>query len=245
MSGHSKWSTIKRHKARVDAQKGKVFTKLGRALIVATRAGGPNPEANFQLRIAIDKARDANMPTEHIHRAILKAAGELEGVRYEEALYEGYGPGGVAILVEAATDNPRRSAADVRYLFSRNGGSLGEAGCVSWLFSKKGLLVIERGSQLLDEDAVTFDALEAGAEDVRDEGDSLVVITPVSDFEAVKAALERRKITLAHNELTRIPQSTVSLGPEDLERVNRLVEMLEDHDDVQAVYSNYEVSGSA
>jgi YebC/PmpR family DNA-binding regulatory protein len=224
----------------VDAQRGKVFTKLGRALIVAVREGGPNPEGNFQLRIAIDKARDANMPTDHIQRAILKASGELEGVRYEEGLYEGYGPGGVAILVEVATDNPRRSAADVRYLFSRNGGSLGEAGCVSWLFAKKGLLVIERGLEGLNEDAVTFDALEAGAEDVRDEEDSLVVITPVGEFEAVKTALERLNVPLAHSELTRIPQSTVTVSGEDLERVTRLVDMLEDHDDVQAVYTNHE-----
>lgn len=238
MSGHSKWSTIKRHKARVDAQRGKVFTKVGRALMVATRQGGPNPDGNLQLRMAIAKARDANMPMEHIQRAILKAAGELEGARYEEAVYEGYGPGGVAVLVEAATDNLRRSAADVRYLFSKNGGSLGEAGCVSWLFSKKGLLVVDREAHPLDEDAVTIVALEAGAEDVRDEGDSLAVITAVADLEAVRAALERKGIPVAHSEVTRLPQSTVTAAGEDLERVTRLVEMLDDHDDVQAVYTN-------
>ncbi|MDP2873467.1 MAG: YebC/PmpR family DNA-binding transcriptional regulator [Bacillota bacterium] len=245
MSGHSKWATIKRHKARVDAQRGKVFTKLGRALIVATRQGGPNPDGNLRLRMAIDKAREANMPMDHIQRAIQKAAGELDGAHYDESLYEGYGPGGVAVLVEVATDNPRRSAADVRYLFSRNGGSLGEAGCVSWLFSKKGLLVLDRESRHLDEDAVTMTALEAGAEDVRDEGDSFVVVTSVSGLEPVKSAFAQNGMPVSHSELVRLPQSTVSVGGDDLERVERLVDMLEDHDDVQAVYTNHEPAGSS
>jgi YebC/PmpR family DNA-binding regulatory protein len=245
MSGHSKWATIKRKKAKVDQQRGKVFTKLGRELIVATRQGGPNPDGNVRLRIAIEKARDNNMPLDHIQRAIAKASGELEGVAYEEVLYEGYGPGGVAVLVEATTDNRKRSAAEMRFLFSRNGGSLGEAGCVGWLFDKKGLIVVEREGLATDEDALILAALDAGAEDVRDEGDSFAILTAQGDLEAVKSSLGRLNIPVAHSELTRVARSTVQVGGEDLATLHRLLELLEDHDDAQAVYANHEEQGEA
>jgi YebC/PmpR family DNA-binding regulatory protein len=240
VSGHSKWANIKRRKAKVDAQRGKIFTKIGRELMVATRQGGPNPDANFQLRIAVQKAREANMPAEHIQRAILKASGELEGVTYEETIYEGYGPAGVAILIEALTDNRKRTTAEVRYLLSRNGANMEEAGCVAWLFSKKGLLVLDRETQQLNEDVVTMAALEAGAEDVRDEGDSYAVITDPADLDQVRTALEAQGLAVAHAEITRIPKSTVPVQGQDLETLSRLVELLEDQDDVQAVYANYE-----
>ena len=238
MSGHSKWANIKRHKGKVDEQRGKIFTKLGREIYVAVRQGGSNPDGNVRLRIAIQKAREANMPLEHIQRSIAKAAGELEGVNYEEILYEGYGPGGVAVLVEVLTDNKKRSAADIRFLFSRNGGALGEAGCVNWIFDSKGLMLFDKEQPGVDEDAVTMVALEAGAEDVRDEGDSLAVITAPAEFEAVKAAFEVQQVPVAHSELTRIPRNTVPVGPEDSETLTRLLEVLEDYDDVQNVYAN-------
>jgi len=240
MSGHSKWATIKRKKAKVDEQRGRIFTKLGRELIVATRQGGPNPDANLRLRIAIEKARDNNMPTDHIQRAIAKAAGEADGSAYEEVMYEGYGPSGVAVLVEAATDNRKRTAAEMRYIFSRNGGNLGEAGCVAWLFDKQGLVVVERGTPGADEDRITLAALEAGADDVRDEGDSFAVITDPQAFEGVKAAFAAQGIPVAHAELTRIPRSLVPVSGDDLATLERLLELLDEHDDVQSVYSNHE-----
>lgn len=240
MSGHSKWATIKRKKAKVDQQRGRVFTKLGRELIVATRQGGPNPDGNLRLRMAIEKAREANMPLDHIQRAIAKAAGESGDASYEEVIYEGYGPGGVAVMVEAATGNRKRSAAEMRYIFSRNGGSLGEAGCVAWLFEKKGLLVVEREGLAADEEAFTLAVLEAGAEDLRDEGDSYSIITGPAGLEAVRAALGALGVAVAHSELTRIAKSTVPVGGEELAVLGRLLELLEDHDDAQAVYSNHE-----
>ncbi len=240
MSGHSKWANIKRHKSKVDEQRGKVFTKLGREIFVATRQGGSSIEANFRLRIAVQKAREANMPMEHIQRSIAKAAGELEGVNYDEVLYEGYGPAGVAVLVEALTDNKKRSAADIRYIFSRNGGSLGEAGCVAWLFETKGLILFDKDGKGVDEDELTLVALEAGAEDVKDEGDSFAVITAPADFETVKSAFEKASLPMAHSELTRIPKSTIEVAGEDQEAIAKLVELLDDYDDVQNVYANYE-----
>ncbi len=243
MSGHSKWANIKRHKSKVDQQRGKVFTKLGREIFVAVRQGGGSLDGNFRLRIAVQKAREANMPMEHIQRSIAQAAGELEGVNYEEVLYEGDGPAGVAVLVEALTDNKKRSAADIRYIFSRNGGSLGEAGCVAWLFETKGLILFDKEAPGIDEDALTLTALEAGAEDVRDEGDSFAVITAPADFEAVKGAFEKSGIAMAHTELTRIPKSTVEVSGDDQVAITRLVELLDDHDDVQYVYANCETSG--
>jgi YebC/PmpR family DNA-binding regulatory protein len=238
VAGHSKWANIKRRKARVDEQRGKVFTKLGRELFVATRQGGPNPDANLRLRIAVQKAREANMPMEHIQRSILKAAGELEGVSYEEIVFEGYGPGGVAILVEGTTDNRKRTVAEIRYIFSRNGGNLGEAGCVSWLFEPKGLLVVEAEGLTVDEDDLTLLALDAGAQDVRNEGDSYAIITGPGEFEAAKTRFESAGITVAHAEFTRLPRSVIEVAGETQEAVDHLVELLDEHDDVQAVYAN-------
>ena len=243
MAGHSKWANIKRRKAKVDAQRGKVFTKLGRELIVATRQGGPNPEGNLRLRLAIQRARGANMPAEHIQRAIRKAAGEGGGDDYEDFTYEGYGPGGVAILVEGTSDNRNRTLPEVRYLFSRNGGGLGEAGCVAWLFDRKGLIVVERAAPDLDEEALMLAALEGGAEDVRDEGDSFAVLTAPADLERVRAALAGHDLPIAHAELTRVPRSLVEVVGEDREQVERLIELLEDHDDVQNVYANCDLPG--
>ena len=242
MSGHSKWATIKRHKGKIDEQRGKIFTKLGREIFVAVREGGANPDGNIRLRIAIQKARDANMPMDHIQRSIAKASGELEGVNYEELFYEGYGPGGVAILVEILTDNKKRSAADIRFIFSRNGGSLGEAGCVNWLFDAKGLVLFDKEDPAVDEDTLTMIALEAGAEDIRDEGDSWAVVTEPGSFEAVKAAFETQGIPMAHNEMTRLPRNTVPVAGEDAQTLARLIELLEDNDDVQNVYANADPS---
>lgn len=240
MSGHSKWANIKRRKAAVDAKKGKVFTRLAREIIVAAREGGGDPEANFRLKAAIQRAKEANLPNENILRAIQKGTGGGEGARYEEVTYEGYGPGGVAMLVLTMTDNRNRTAADIRHLFSKHGGNLGEAGCVSWLFEPRGLIIIDRERTDISEDELMLAALEAGADDVQTEEDSFEVLTKPEDFNTVRAALETLNLPIAEAELTRIPQTTVPLSGEQAEKVNRLVEILEDYDDVQEVYTNLE-----
>lgn len=240
MSGHSKWANIKHRKARMDAQRGKVFTKLGRELILAARAGGGDPANNMRLKMAITKARENNMPMDNITRAIKRGTGEIEGASYEETTYEGYGPGGVAIMLSVATDNRNRTAAEIRHLFSKNGGSLGESGCVAWMFQRKGVLNLENPS--LDEDELLLLALEAGAEDFRSEGDSAEIITSSEDFEKVRDCLTGSGLSFARAEVTMLPQNTVSV--EDREQaasILRLMDMLEDHDDVQEVYSNFDI----
>jgi YebC/PmpR family DNA-binding regulatory protein len=239
MSGHSKWAGIKHKKAKVDAQRGRVFTKLIREITVAARLGGGDPSGNARLRDAIDKAKAANMPSENITRAIKKGTGELEGVSYEECIYEGYGPGGVAVLVETVTDNRNRTTSELRKIFSRFNGNLGESGCVGWMFEKKGLIRLSaRGT---DEETLLAVALEAGAEDIQKEEGAFEVITAPKDFEGVKAAVEKAGFPLESAEVTKLPQSTIPLTGKGAEQVLRLMDELEEHDDVQQVYANFDI----
>lgn len=242
MAGHSKWANIKHKKAREDAKKGKIFTKIARQITLAAREGGGDPEANFKLRLAINKARTVNMPNENIERAIARGTGALESDNFEEVTYEGYGPGGVAILVEAATDNRNRTASEVRHTFSKNGGNLGETGCVAWMFETKGLIIIqsEEGAAV-DEDEVMMAALEAGAEDVRVEEDAIEIITAPEDLEAVEKGLKAAGFQVASAEVTMLPQNTVAVEGEEAQRVLKLIDALEDLDDVQEVYTNADI----
>ena len=240
MSGHSKWSSIKHKKGATDARRGKVFTKLIKEITVAARLGGGNLDANPRLRTAVSGAKAENMPKDNIERAIKKGTGELEGVAYEEVCYEGYGPGGAAVLVESLTDNRKRTVADIRYIFSKSGGGLGEAGCVAWMFAKKGLFVFDKGET--DEETLMEAVLDAGAEDIRDEESVLEVITSPEDFEAVKKALDERTMRYALGEITMVPKSTVKLEDKQAEQMLRLMDTLEDSDDVQKVYSNFDIA---
>ena len=238
MSGHSKWSTIKRKKAKTDAQRGKVFTRLAKEIILAARQGGKDPEGNARLKTAIQKAKEANIPNDNINRAIQKGAGELGGGNYEEFNYEGYGPGGVAVMLEIMTDNRNRTAGDIRFLFSKNSGSLGESGCVSWMFQEKGQIVLEKALCSADEDEIMLLALEAGAEDFTSDEEAYEIVTAPEDFEAVRSALEAAGLSPAYAEVTMIPQTTVALEGEEAEQMDKLIDALEDHDDVQNVYTN-------
>ena len=240
MSGHSKWSSIKHKKALKDAKRGKLFTKLIKEITVAARMGGGDINANPRLRTAVITARQNSMPADNIDRAIKKGTGELEGVTYDEVTYEAYGPGGVAILVQALTDNRNRTVAELRSLFEKHGGDLGVSGCVAWMFTKRGLLTVERAG--VDEDRVMEVALEGGADDVREAGDLLEVLTTPEQFEAVKEALEKAKVPAASAEVTMVPQSTVPLSGKHAEHMVRLLEALEDHDDVQTVSSNMDIA---
>jgi YebC/PmpR family DNA-binding regulatory protein len=239
MSGHSKWASIKHKKGAVDAKRGKVFTKLIKEITVATRMGGKDPEANARLRAAIAAAKAENMPKENIERGIKKGTGELEGSTYEEATYEGYGPGGVAVLVEVLTDNKNRAVAEVRHLFERHGGSLGAAGCVAWMFSQKGLIVLPKDQT--DEEKLFEVALEAGAEDIKEEEEEFEVITEPSLFEQVKMAVEGTGLTYALAEITMIPQTTTTLEGKNAQQMLTLMELLEDNDDVNHVYANFDI----
>jgi len=240
MSGHSKWSSIKHKKGITDARRGKVFTRLIKEITVAARFGGGDPDANPRLRASIAAAKAENMPKDNIERAIKKGTGELEGVTYEEVYYEGYGPGGAAVLVESLTDNKKRTVADIRYIFSKSGGGLGEAGCVAWMFEKKGLFVFEKDET--DEETLMEAILDAGAEDIRDEESTLEVITPPEDFEEVKKALDERNMRYLLAEITMVPKSTVKLKDKQAEQMLRLMDSLEDSDDVQKVYSNFDIA---
>jgi YebC/PmpR family DNA-binding regulatory protein len=239
MSGHSKWAGIKHKKAKVDAQRGRVFTKVIREITVAARAGGGDPSGNPRLRLAIDKAKSANMPQDNIQRAIQKGTGELPGVSYEEYLYEGYGPGGVAVLVEAMTDNKNRTTPEIRKIFAKYGGNLGESGCVAWMFEKKGLIQVEAAKT--DEDRLFGVALEAGAEDVRRSDNVFEIVTAPKDLDRVKALLAKERINITSGEVTMVPQSTVRLEGKQAQQVLNLVEELEDHDDVQNVHANFDI----
>ncbi len=241
MSGHSKWATIKRKKAKVDAQRGKIFTRLAREIIIAARQGGGDPEANVRLKAAIQRAKEANIPNDNISRAIQRGSGELGGANFEEFTYEGYGPGGVAVLIEIMTDNRNRTAGEIRYIFSRSGGSLGETGCVAWMFKNKGLITIEKGSQKIDEDELMLLTLDAGAEDFKVEEDTIEIISEPEDLQAVRAALENAAIETALAEITMIPQSTIKLEGQEAEQVMRLMDALDEHNDVQNVYANFEI----
>lgn len=238
MSGHSKWANIRHKKGKSDAARGKIFTKLGREIVVAVKQGGADPNSNSKLADAIAKARANNMPNDTITRSIKKASGELEGVTYEEIVYEGYGAGGVAIVVEAVTDNRNRTASDIRHIFDKYGGSMGATNCVMWMFDKKGELLIEKTPKM-NEDEVMMNALEAGASDIIDQGDVYEVITAPEDFSAVRQALEKCGYSFLSAEVEMIPQTTVDI--KDVEaagKINRMIEMLEDNDDVQNVYHN-------
>jgi YebC/PmpR family DNA-binding regulatory protein len=240
MSGHSRWSTIKRKKGAADARRGKIFTKLIREIATAARLGGGDADANPRLRLAMDKARTANMPKDNIERAIRKGTGEGGGASYEEAVYEGYGPGGAAVLVEALTDNRNRTAGEVRHVFTRHGGNLGAAGCVSYLFEKKGLLQFERRG--VDADALLEAALDAGADDVREEESTLEVVTSPAAFESVKAALAAAGFRPAHAAVSLEPANMVKLEGDSAESMLRLADALEDLDDVQNVSANFDIS---
>jgi len=240
MSGHSKWSTIKRKKEKTDAQRGKIFTKISRDIIVAVREGGPDPDSNSKLRDAIAKAKANNLPNDNIKRSIMKGSGEAGGASYEEITYEGYGPSGVAVMVEAMTDNKNRTAADMRHYFDKNGGNLGQTGSVGFMFDKKGIMVIERNDSL-DEDEVMMDALDAGAADFTAEEDFFEIVTEPNDFSAVYDVLDKKGYTFTEAEVQYVPQTTVALTDEkDISNMNRLIDMLEDNDDVQNVWHNWE-----
>lgn len=242
MSGHSKWSTIKRKKGAADAKRGKIFTRLIKEITVAARMGGGNAESNPRLRTAIASAKAENMPKDNIEKAIKKGTGELAGVNYEELTYEGYGPGGAAVLVEVLTDNKNRTASEIRHVFTKYNGSLGESGCVSWMFSKKGTIVYEKGS--VDEDTLMEIALEAGAEDISDEEQTLVVLTEPGDFYAVKDAVDEDETAKGYTvaEISMVPMNTVKLTGKEAETMLRLMEALEDNDDVQNVYANFDIN---
>ncbi len=239
MSGHSKWSTIKHKKAASDAKRGKIFTKLIKEITVAARMGGGDLNANPRLRGAVQAAKNENMPKDNIDRAIKKGTGDLEGVSYDESIYEGYGPGGAAVLVDSLTDNKNRAVSDIRHIFAKNGGNLGENGCVAWMFDKKGYIVVERAAT--DEDTLMEVALEAGAEDVREDDSNFEVITAPEDFEDVMAAIKKGGIATIEGEVTMLPQSTTNLAGKEAEQMIRLMDMLEDCDDVQKVYTNADI----
>ena len=239
MSGHSKWSTIKHKKAAKDAKRGKLFTKLIKEITVAARMGGGDINANPRLRTAVMTARTQSMPGDNIDRAIKKGTGELEGVTYEEIQYEGYGPGGAAIIAQVLTDNKNRTVSEIRRLFTKHGGNLGETGCVGWMFDKKGLITVEKSQT--DEERLLGIVLDAGAEDVRDEDEFFEVVTQPEDFHAVKDRLDHEKIAVANAQVTLTPKNTVDVDAKNVEQILKLTEELEDHDDVQNVSANFNI----
>jgi YebC/PmpR family DNA-binding regulatory protein len=240
MSGHSKWSTIKRKKGAADAKRGKIFTKLIREIATAARMGGGEPDANPRLRLAIEKARGANMPKDNIERAIKKGTGTGEGDAYEEVVYEGYGPGGTAIFIEALTDNKNRTVGEVRHVLTKHGGNLGASGCVAYLFDKKGMLAFD--TEHIDSDALLEAALEAGADDVEESEGSVEVMTAPASFEDVKRALVEAGFEAQQAEITMQPSTTVALEGKDAETMLRVADALDDLDDVQAVHANFDIS---
>ena len=240
MAGHSKWANIKHRKAAVDAKRGKVFTKLIRELTVAAKEGGGDPDSNPRLRTAINAAKGSNMPNDTIDRAIKRGTGDIEGVIFQEVYYEGYGPGGSAVYVQAMTDNKNRTVADVRRIFTKHGGNLGESGCVSWIFDMKGR--IDFSADEVDEEKLFDIAIDAGAEDVFKEDNDLVVVSPTDEFESVKAALEEADLKYETAEVTMIPQNNVKIEGKEAEHMIKLMEALEDSDDVQNVYANFDIS---
>ncbi len=237
MSGHSKWANIKHKKGKADAQRGKIFTKIGREIAVAVKEGGSNPDDNSRLRDIIAKAKSNNMPNDNILRSIKKASGELGSINFESITYEGYGAGGVAVIVEALTDNRNRTAADIRHSFDKFGGSLGATGCVSWMFERKGVLAVEM-TEDMDEDTVMMDALEAGATDVETSDDVIEITASVEDFSSVHKEMEKAGYSFLVSEIQLVPENTVDIAPDKTESVQNMLDMLEDNDDVQNVYHN-------
>lgn len=243
MSGHSKWANIKHRKAAQDARKGKAFTKVAKEIAVAAKIGGGDPEMNPRLRLALDKARSVNLPKDNVERAIKKGTGEGNDSVFDDVVYEGYGPGGVAILVKALTDNKNRTVAEVRSTMSKKGGSMGEPGCVAWMFENKGIIEINKGS--LNEDELMELAIEAGAEDMIDEGDVFQVVTDPSEYFNVKGVLEEKELDISFSELSMKPKNTIPLTGADLRKLFNITEALEDLDDVQEVFSNFEADEAA
>lgn len=239
MSGHSKWATIKRKKAVTDAKRGKAFTQIIKEITIAARMGGGDPKGNPRLRLAIDKAKAANMPADNVKRAIQKGTGELPGVAYEDVTYEAYGPGGVALIIESVTDNKNRTVSELRHQLERHGGKLGAANSVAWMFHRKGIIRIARSAY--DEDALMNIIIDAGADDMRTEEDVYEIVTTTESFEAVRHALEAKGIKLEEAEIQRVPENTVKVTGKDAETVLKLMDMLEDHEDVQHVYANFDI----
>ncbi len=240
MSGHSKWSTIKRKKGKMDAQRGKLFTKLIRVITVAARSGGGDPETNVKLKTAIQLAKENNMPNENIERAIKRGTGEIEGISYKELIYEGYGPGGVAVLVEALTDNKNRTTPEIRKIFSKNAGNLGENGCVAWMFDKRGYFIFEKDK--VDEDKILDLALKAEAEDVKTDIQNIEVITLPENYEKFNNLIKEQNINCLFNEVTLLPKTTIDLEGKKAMQMLNLMEQLEDQDDVQKVYANFNIA---
>jgi YebC/PmpR family DNA-binding regulatory protein len=239
MSGHSKWHSIKHKKAAADAKRGKIFTSLIKEITVAARTGGGDPDGNPRLRTAVAAAKAVNMPSENIKRAIQKGTGELPGQTYEDAIYEGFGPGGVAVLVEAVTDNRNRTVSEIRHVFSKHGGNLGQAGCVAHLFQKKGLITVEKSKA--NEDTLMGIALEAGADDMIDVGEVFEIYTSPKDYEAVLEALRGSKVEVASSELSMIPQTYMKLEGKSAQQMVKLMEAIEEHEDVQKVFANFDI----
>jgi len=245
VAGHSKWAQIKHKKAQVDAKKGKIFTKIVKEISVAARLGGGDPEKNPRLRLAIDRAREVNMPSDNIKRAIMKGTGELPGTSYEEIVYEGYGPGGVALLIEVMTDNKNRTVSEIRHLLSKHGGSLGETGCVSWIFEKKGYILVDK--KAVDEDTLLSVALDAGVDDLKNDEkeDNYEIIVPPDKLKEVKNAIEQAGINVSMAEVTMLPKNYVPVEGSVAEQMIKLMEALEEHDDVQNVYANFDMPEEA
>ena len=240
MSGHSHWATIKRKKGAIDAKRGKVFSKLTKAIMQAAKQGGGNPDMNLRLQYAVEKAKQANLPKDNIERAIKKATGELESVNFEEFNYEGYGPGGAAVIMEILTDNRNRTASETRKIFDKVGGNLGETGCVSWMFAKKGFIIVDHNSA--SEDDLMSLVLDAGAEDMEKVQDTYQITCAMSDFESVKKVLKDKNIECKEAELSLIPTNYIELNERDGQKMIGLMEALENHDDIQNVYSNFNLS---
>jgi YebC/PmpR family DNA-binding regulatory protein len=242
MSGHSKWHSIKHKKAATDSKRGRIFTRLLKEMTVAARLGGGDIEANPRLRLVVSKAKAANMPADNIKKAIMRGTGELPGVTYEDVHYEGYGPGGVAIYMHCLTDNRNRTVAELRHLLSKNGGNLGETGCVSWMFDRKGYLAVEKSK--VSEDQLMDIVLNAGADDMRDDGENFEVFTPPESVEVVKAALEKVSISPSVAEVSMIPQNQIRLEGKDAQTMLKLMDALEDHEDIQNVWANFDIDES-
>ncbi|MFC1287116.1 YebC/PmpR family DNA-binding transcriptional regulator [Bacillus paralicheniformis] len=238
MAGHSKWKNIQRRKNAQDAKRGKIFMKLAKEIYVAAKEGGPDPESNASLRLVIDKAKNANMPNDNIDRAVKKASGSQDGKSYEEITYEGYGPSGVAVMVQCLTDNKNRTATNVRTAFSKNGGSLGETGCVSYMFDRKGYIAIEREDLEIDEEEFMLEVIDAGAEELETSEELFEIYTEPEQFEEVKKNLEERGYQMATAEITMVPQTYAEVDEALQEKVEKLIDVLEDDDDVQEVYTN-------
>lgn len=240
MAGHSKWANIKHKKEKMDAKKGRIFTKLTKDIIKAAKEGGGDPETNSKLKLAIERAKAFNLPSENIQRAIKRGTGELGGAKLEEVIYEGYGPAGTAIIVEALTDNKNRTAGEIRHIFDRNGGTLGAAGSVTWMFDKVGVIVVEKTDSVNEEDLMMV-AIEAGAEDFSADEGEFEIITDPSNFQEVREAIEKAGYKISEAEITMLPKNTIKLSPEDYEKFEKLIDKLEDNDDVQNVYHNVEL----